>query len=71
MHTRASTLYYALLFAMRPMTIEAKRGRMKVRLTDEESRLIAEAVIERLKLHGDLWKLDEEMPVNHGPAPSF
>lgn len=71
MQTRASTLYYALLFAMRQMTIETTRGRIKVRLTEDESKLIAEAVIERLKLHGDLWKLDEEMPVNHGPAPSF
>ncbi len=69
--TRGKSLYYSLMFALRPMVIETKRGRMKVRLTEDETRLIATAVIERLKLHGNIWRLDDEMPVNHGPAPKF
>jgi hypothetical protein len=45
-------------------------------LTDEERSAVASRTVDKLKEHGDKWRLDEEVPLNpldgaHSSPPSF
>ncbi|MCW5692209.1 MAG: hypothetical protein KIT48_07580 [Pseudolabrys sp.] len=65
--TRGDQLYYSLCFALCRMKIQGRKGV----LTDADRDQIARTVIERLRLYGDRWGLDEEVIVEHRSPPAY
>ena len=59
MLTRRDVLRSSIAYALRKVRIADRRGRL---LTEEERYAIADQVVELLRLYGDRWKLDEEVP---------
>jgi hypothetical protein len=68
MRTRGDMLRFAIAFAL-------TRARKLVRglrqgLSEDERFLIADDVVERLRQHGDPWRLSEELPPVSGKGHS-
>lgn len=66
MRTRGDLLRFAVAFAL----IKARKVVRGLRegLTEDERYAVADAVVWRLKEHGDPWKLSEELPAQSTTA---
>jgi hypothetical protein len=60
MRTRGDMLSFAIAFALRGAR-KLVRG-LRQELTEEERHRVADDVVDRLKQHGDPWRLSEELP---------
>jgi hypothetical protein len=60
MRTRGDMLRFAVAFALIKVR-KVVRG-LREGLTEDERYAVADAVVKRLKEHGDPWKLEEELP---------
>ena len=56
--TRGDLLEYTLAFALRGVKPRARKGT----LSEDDRYAIARLVVEKLRAHGDPWRLDEELP---------
>jgi hypothetical protein len=60
MRTRGDMLSFAIAFALRGAR-KLVRG-LREGLTEEERYRVANDVVDRLKRHGDPWRLSEDLP---------
>jgi hypothetical protein len=60
MRTRGDALRFAIAFALMQAR-KAVRG-LKQALTKQERFAVADRAVDRLKEHGDPWRLDEQLP---------
>jgi hypothetical protein len=58
MRTKADQLHLAILFALRGLKIQGRKGV----LTETDKEAIATHVVSKLRENGDQWQLDEELP---------
>ena len=58
--TRGDLLSFAIAFALRSAR-KLVRG-LRQELTEEERYRVANDVVDRLKQHGDPWRLSEDLP---------
>lgn len=64
MRTRGEQLTYAVAYSLRRIRLPNRRT-----LSETERYQIAKAVVDKLREHGDIWRLDEELPpFFHGPS---
>jgi hypothetical protein len=73
MRTRGDLLRYAVAFALIRAS-KVVRG-LRQGLTERDRFDVADAVVGRLREHGDVWRLSEELPdpatKGHSTPPSF
>lgn len=58
-YTRAHKLRLSVAYALKGLKIPDRKGRL---LTEAERYAIADRVVAALRLYGDQWQLDEELP---------
>lgn len=58
-YTRAAKLRSSIAYALFRLKVPDRKGRL---LTEAERYAIADQVVAALRLYGDQWRLDEEIP---------